>query len=469
MKLFNTLTRKLEEFNPLDPSNVTFYHCGPTVYWTQHIGNMRGMTMADFIRRSLLYLNYRVTFVRNYTDVGHLTSDADEGEDKMEKASKREHLTPDQIAEKYITEFETDTKKLNILVPNHQLRASHHVKGMIDMIQILLNTKHAYIADLAIYFDTSTFPNYYQLNKQKKEENIGGAGKGTVEDTQKKHPSDFVLWFFKKGDHAHALQTWDSPWGEGFPGWHIECSVMAKQYLGETIDIHMGGIEHISVHHTNEIAQSESANGKPFVHYWLHNEHLVLKTGKMAKSQGTGFSVTQIQEKGVEPLALRYFFLTAHYRTKQEFSWEALEQAKRAYENLLSQVSKVWSQEKTHVLSPKGKEYKEAFQSALENDVQIPQALAITWNVLKDNQLKPNEKMALIKQFDTVLGLDLFKEKTEKIVSIPQEIIDLAEQRKKAKENKDFNKADALRKEIEDRGYIISDNKEGYVVHSTIL
>jgi len=251
MKLFNTLTRKLETFQPIKAPRVTFYHCGPTVYWTQHIGNLRGMTMADLIRRTLIYFGYEVNFVRNYTDVGHLVSDADTGEDKMEKASRREQLAPDQIAKKYIDIFENDTRQLNILPPDQTPRASRHVPGMIAMIKTLLEKKHAYITDLAIYFDVSTFSRYNALNKQKPDLNIPGAGKGKVADSQKKHNADFALWFFKRGEHANAVQTWETPWGVGFPGWHIECSVMAEKFLGETIDIHMGGIEHISIHHTN--------------------------------------------------------------------------------------------------------------------------------------------------------------------------------------------------------------------------
>ncbi|MBI2641477.1 cysteine--tRNA ligase, partial [Candidatus Roizmanbacteria bacterium] len=324
MLLYNTLTRKHEEFKPIEQGKIRFYHCGPTVYWVQHIGNLRAMTWADLIRRSLTFLGYKVTFVRNYTDVGHLVSDQDEGEDKMEKGARREGLTPSQIADKYIKIFNEDTQKLNIIPPDHAPRATEFIQQMIEMIQVLLKKKHAYITEYAVYFDISTFKNYNELNRQKIDLNIAGAGKGKIEDPGKKHFSDFALWFFKKGAHKNALQTWPSPWGEGFPGWHIECSVMAKSLLGETIDIHMGGVEHIAVHHTNEIAQSESANGIAFVNYWLHNEHLNVESEKMAKSAGTSFTLSDIIKKGYDPLDLRYFYLNAHYRSKQNFTWESL-------------------------------------------------------------------------------------------------------------------------------------------------
>jgi len=462
MKLYNTLVRKLEEFKPLNQTKVTFYQCGPTVYWTQHIGNMRAMTMADLICRSLEYLGYKVRFARNYTDVGHLTSDADTGEDKMEKAAKRESLSPKEIAEKYIKIFEEDTRNLNILDPDYKPRASQYIEGMIKMIETLLQKKHAYVTPLAIYFDVSTFPNYHQLNRQKMDLNIKGGGKGTAEDPDKKHFADFSLWFFKKGVHQNALQTWPSPWGEGFPGWHIECSVMTKELFGPTIDIHMGGVEHISIHHTNEIAQSESANGVTFVNYWLHNEHLTTQGGKMAKSQGTGLSVEEIIKKGYEPLALRYFFLSAHYRTRQDFSYESLSSAQNSLQKLRELVRALKNQSSRSVLSEeklkKLDDYRFQFKTALENDVQIPQALSIMWEMIKSN-IPSSDKLDLLLEFDQVLGLKLH-EVTEDV--IPDEINRLAEERETARKTKDFKKSDELRQKIKDMGYEIEDIQEGY-------
>lgn len=462
MKLFNTLTRTLEEFKPQNPAKISFYQCGPTVYWTQHVGNMRAMVMADLIRRSLQYLGYSVMFARNYTDVGHLTSDADTGEDKIEKAAKRESLTPKEIAVKYISIFEEDIQKLNVLQADDAPRASEHIDGMIEMIKTLLEKQHAYITPLAIYFDVSTFPKYNQLNRQKMDLNIKGKGKGTATDPDKKHFADFSLWFFKKGVHQNALQTWPSPWGEGFPGWHIECSVMTKKLFGPTIDIHMGGVEHISIHHTNEIAQSESANGVRFVNYWLHNEHLTISGDKMAKSEGTGLSVAELVEKGYDPLALRYFFLGAHYRTRQDFSYEALSSAEESLKKLRELVLALRNQSVRSALSDeklkKLDEYRMKFKAALENDVQIPQALAITWELLKSN-IPSQDKLDLLYEFDQVFGLKLNEISEEKI---PDEITKLAEQREVARREKDFKKSDELRKQIRDKGYDIEDQTEGF-------
>lgn len=464
MKLYNTLSRKIEEFKPLNPPKVTFYQCGPTVYWTQHIGNMRAMVMADLIRRSLQYLGYTVSFARNYTDVGHLTSDADTGEDKMERAAKRESLSPKEIAEKYIKIFEDDTKNLNVLDPDYKPRASQYIEEMIKMIETLLEKKHAYITPLAIYFDVSTFSNYNNLNRQKMDLNIKGKGKGTADDPDKKHFADFSLWFFKKGSHQNALQTWESPWGVGFPGWHIECSVMAKELFGPTIDIHMGGVEHISIHHTNEIAQSESANGVKFVNYWLHNEHLTISGEKMAKSEGTGLSVQEIISKGYDPLALRYLFLSAHYRTRQDFSYEALSSAQTSLQKLRELVLALKNQSSRSVLSEdklkKIDEYRSQFQKVLENDIQIPQALAITWEILKSNIPSP-DKLDLLFQFDQVFGLQLNEVTEEKI---PEEIIKLANERERVRKQNDFKKSDELRKLIKEKGYLVEDLKTGFKI-----
>lgn len=461
MKIYNTLTRKLEDFKPINYKNVSFYHCGPTVYWVQHIGNLRAMTWADFIRRSLIYLEYKVKFVRNYTDVGHLTSDEDRGEDKMEKGAKREGLTPQQIADKYINIFEQDTSSLNIIEPDYKPRASGYIKQMQEMIKILLDKGYAYITDLAVVYDVSKFKDYNKLNHQKLELNKQGAGKGVVEDPQKRHFADFNLWVFKKGAHKNALQTWDSPWGEGFPGWHIECSVMAKSLLGETIDIHMGGVEHISVHHTNEIAQSEAANEKKFVNYWLHNEHLNVNDAKMAKSQGTGFTQKEITEKGFNPLDLRYFFLSAHYRSKQNFTWEALTAAKESLKNLNNIIVDLKSQsteKKEENLSIE--KFRKEFAANLEDDFQIPGALAIAWGMLKSD-LSPIDKLDLIFDFDKIFGLKLNKVSQDKI---PEEVVKIAKERKIAREKKDYNKSDELRKTIERLGYGIEDSGSNYKI-----
>lgn len=470
LKIFNTLGHRKEEFKPLKGKRVSFYQCGPTVYWTQHLGNMRAMVLADLIRRSMEYLGYKVKFARNYTDVGHLTSDEDEGEYKMAKAAKREQSSPEEIAKKYIVVFERDVKDLNCEEPDYKPRATEYIKEMQKMVQKLLDKGYAYATDLAIYFDISKAQDYTKLSGQKLDKNLAEAGKGEVGDPQKKNSADFAVWFFKAGAHQNALQTWESkfklPDGkvtkqEGFPGWHLECSAMNLALFGATIDIHMGGIEHIPVHHTNEIAQSEAANGKRFVNYWLHNEHLTVDGGKMSKSEGTAHSLAEIRAKGYDSLALRYLFLQAHYRSKQNFTWKALESAGVALSNLVSFVarSRATKQSRGRI----SKEFREKFIGALSDDFNVPQALSLVWEVLKSN-LKDEDKLTTILDFDKVLGLGLDKIKAEEI---PQKVIDLAEERLKARQSKDFKKSDELREEIKTLGFEVEDEKDGYKLKKT--
>lgn len=458
--IYNTLTRKKEEFKPLKSflgvGFVKFYHCGPTVYWTQHIGNLRGMFCADIIVRTLRYFGYRVKHERNYTDVGHLTSDEDEGEDKMEKGVKRENLNPEQIANKYIKIFENDTKSLNLLEPDYKPRATECIQDIINMVQILLKKGYAYQTDLAIYFDTSKFENYYQLSGQKGDKNIAGAGTGKISDKNKKNFSDFALWFFKAGVHKNALQTWESPFfsplvknGEGFPGWHIECSAMIKKYLGNTIDIHMGGIEHIPVHHTNEIAQSESANGVKLANYWVHNNHLLVDNKKMSKSEGTSYLMDDIKKKGFDPLALRYFFLQAHYRAKQNFTWEALEAAQKGLEHLQHQVCVLGSKK-----GKIDKTFRKKFSEKIADDFNTPEALAIISEILKSG-LNNRDKLATILSFDKILGLDL--KNIIKKQKLPKYIKKLIKKRDEARRINDWNKSDELRDKIQEKGYIVED------------
>ncbi|OHA46536.1 MAG: cysteine--tRNA ligase [Candidatus Taylorbacteria bacterium RIFOXYD2_FULL_36_9] len=408
MDLYNTLTRKKEVFKAIKEGEVLFYQCGPTVYFTQHIGNLRAMVLSDLIRRTFLYNGYQVKFVRNYTDVGHLVSDGDSGEDKMEKGAKREGLSPIKIAEKYIKIFEDDIKDLNTLEPAFKPKATEYIKEMQVMVQDLLDKGFAYSTPLAVYFDISKAKDYTRLSGQNLEKNREGAGVGDVEDPQKKNSADFALWFFRAGKHKEAIQFWPSPFvsplvekGEGFPGWHIECSAMIKALLGETIDVHMGGIEHISVHHTNEIAQSESVNGVPLANYWLHNEWLTVNNGKMAKSEGTGFSLAEVKEKGFNPLALRYFFLQANYRSKQNFTWEAMQSAQTGFDRLVNNVSALGE-----VIGKVDDSFRKEFLEKINNDFNAPQALALTFAVLK-SALSSEDKLATILDFDKVLGLNL--------------------------------------------------------------
>lgn len=461
MKLYNTLSRKKENFKPITKGEVLFYQCGPTVYSTQHLGNMRAAVLADFIHRTFLYTDYKLKFTRNYTDVGHLTSDGDTGEDKIEKGVKKEGLSPKDITEKYINIFESDLADLNVLEPTFKPKATEFITEMQFMVKKLLDEGFAYITDLAVYFDVSKAKDYTRLSKQVMEDNIAHAGTGDTEDPQKKNPADFSLWFFKAGKHINALQFWPSPFtsklvknGEGFPGWHIECSAMSKTLLGDSIDVHMGGVEHIPVHHTNEIAQSESANKKPFVNYWLHNEHLLVNNAKMSKSEGTSYILADVKAKGFDPLALRYFFMQAHYRSKQNFTWEGLESARTGYDRLLKNVQALG--DKAGEINT---DFKKEFTGSITDDFNLPQALAIVFNILKSD-LTNEDKLATVLDFDKVLGLNL-KSKAEAKIEIPESIQKILKEREEARKNKDWKKSDELRDKILSLGYEVKDSAKG--------
>ncbi|OGG09936.1 cysteine--tRNA ligase [Candidatus Gottesmanbacteria bacterium RBG_16_43_7] len=481
LRLYDTLSRSLVEFKPIKPDQVLFYHCGPTVYWVQHIGNLRGMTMGDLLVRSLGHFGYKVRHVRNYTDVGHLISDADSGEDKMEKGARREGTTPAQIADKYIRIFENDTRVLNLLEPTFKPRPTQLIAEIIAMVETLIRNGYAYTTDLAVYYNISKFPAYSSLARQQIEMKQKGAGKGEVDDPQKRHFADFALWIFKAGTHAGALQTWPSPFatpqvahGVGFPGWHIECSVMAKIYLGDTIDIHMGGVEHIPVHHTNEIAQSEAANGVRFVRFWLHNEHLIVDRKKMAKSAGTGLTLEEVIGKGYDPMALRYFYLTAHYRTRQNFTWQALENAALSLTQLRQIIfgikkasgGRIRSSISTEKLK-KVDSYRFQFTAALAADLNITQALAVTWEVVKSN-IPPQDKYDLIMDFDRVLGLNLDQDTAYSAIidpeKLPDDIRQLIKSRESLRSQKRFSDADEIRRQLTTLGYILDDTPDGYIV-----
>ncbi len=462
--LYNTLGGKKELFKPLKKGFVGMYHCGPTVYWNQHIGNMRAVVMADIIRRTFLYNGYEIDFVRNYTDVGHLTGDnigdADQGEDRMEKAAKREHLSPDLIADKYIKAFERDINLLNVMPPTHAPRATAFIADMIAMVQTLIDKGFAYQTHEAIYFDVSKFPGYARLSGQKADRLEAGEGHGSVGGESKRNARDFSLWFFKTGAHANALQTWDSPWGVGFPGWHIECSAMSKHFLGLTFDIHMGGIEHVPIHHTNEIAQSECANGVKYVDYWLHNEHLVVDAKKMAKSDGTSYLLQDIIDRGYSPLALRYLFLQAHYRSKQNFTWESLDAADKALKKLKAFASK--TVESGTVSAP----HKDAFLKFINDDFNVSGALASVWEMTKDSSLSDADARATILDFDRVLGLGLgdLDIKVREEVQVTDEVKMLVDERTAARNAKDWKKSDTLRDKIAALGYEVKDTPEGQKV-----
>ena len=472
MKIINTLTKQKEDFTPVEPGKVRFYQCGPTVYWDQQIGNLRAYALADFINRSLRYLDYEVKFVRNYTDVGHMSGDnegdADTGEDRMEKAAKRDSKTPEEVADFYIKRYETDINKLNILTPDETPKATEFIKQQQEMVSELLDKGFAYSTPLAIYFDTTRADNYTRLSGQLMSFNKGGMGLGEVSDSEKKSHADFSLWFFKAGTHKNALQTWGSPFtselvenGEGFPGWHIECSAMGKALLGDTIDIKMGGIEHIPIHHTNEIAQSECCNAKEYVKYWVHNEHLLADGNKMGKSAGNAYLLSDLEDKNFKPLDLRYFFLQSHYRSKQNFTWDAL---KASSTSLFKLKSKIALMKDGGEINP---EFKEKFIEKISDDFNIPEALAVVHEVLKSD-LGNKDKKATILDFDSVLGLKLDDKShlvIEEVVMTP-ELESLLEKRLEARNNKDWETSDAIRDQLEELGFKVKDGNKGQELSS---
>ncbi len=456
--LFNTMSRTKEQFIPLNPPTAGIYTCGPTVYNYAHIGNLRSYIFADILRRVLAYNGYAVTQVMNITDVGHLTSDADEGEDKMEKGSKREGKSVWDIAERFTKAFKEDITKLNIQEPSIWCKATDHIQEQIAQVKTLEEKGVTYKTEDGIYFDTTKLEDYGKLARLNIEQLEAGA---RVEVGEKRNKTDFALWKFSPKNEKRQME-WDSPWGKGFPGWHIECSAMSSKYLGEQFDIHTGGIDHIPVHHPNEIAQAETAFGKkPWVKYWMHGEFLVLEKDKMAKSGENFLTLSVLEEKGYHPLDYRYLCLTAHYRQQLKFSWEAMESAKQSRERLMNIIEKLQHDEGRKGV---GMKYEAGFSDAINDDLNMPQALAVLWNVLRDQGMLAEEKRTLIGRFDTVLGLKLLEKAT---VKVPGEIINLAERREEARKAKDWKESDRIRDEIKAKGYDILDGKEGYKIKKT--
>lgn len=453
--LYNSLTRKKEEFKPIDPPNVGLYTCGPTVYSSTHVGHMSKYTGDDILRRVLTYNGYKVKHVMNITDVGHLTSDEDAGEDKMEKGAKREGLTVWDIAKKYEKEFFETMDALNILRPDVISRATEHIKEQIELIKRLEQKGYTYTTKSVVYFDVSKFPDYGKLSGQKLSEKKVGAREDVVVDPDKKNPYDFVLWFKRTGQFKDHTMHWPSPWGDGFPGWHIECSAMSMKYLGESFDIHTGGVDHIGVHHPAEIAQSEAASGKTFVKYWVHRFFLNIDGKKMSKSLGNFYTLQDVLSRNFNPLAIRYLFLSAHYRTGMNFTWESLTGAQNALNKLYASIEPYDEPNNAGGCA----QFEKEFLEAINDDIDTPKALAIVWAVIKSHYPSAAKKKTLLK-FDEVLGLNLDKIKKEAF-EIPVEIKKLAKEREKARQNKDWKKSDELRKEIEKKGFIIEDTSEG--------
>ena len=447
LKLYNTLTRKKEEFKPIKDKKVGMYSCGPTVYNYAHIGNLRSFILADLLKRVLKYNNYRVKHIMNITDVGHLTSDADTGEDKIEAEAKKEKKSAWQIAEFYTEKFKEDLRDLNILFPYIWSKATEHIEEQIELIKKLEKKGYTYKTSDGIYFNTAKFKDYGQLAKLKKEGIKAGK---RIAMGEKKHNTDFALWKFSEKP-GKRQQEWDSPWGIGFPGWHIECSAMSMKYLGEHFDIHTGGEDLAQIHHNNEIAQSEAATGKKFVNYWIHGAFLVMKKGKMAKSEGNFIILQDVIKKKIDTLSYRYLTLQTHYHKQLLFSWENLENAEKAYDRLKRLVKETKDDKKVN------SKYEAKFLFAVNNDLDMPGALKVLWELVRDK--KANGKIATIKKFDKVLGLNLLEEEKEKP---GKEIIELAEKREKARKETNFELADKLREDIRKRGWQIEDTAKGY-------
>jgi len=471
MKLYNTASRKIEEFKPLNPPNVAFYSCGPTVYDYTHIGHLRTYVNNDVLKRTLMFLGYKVKHVMNITDVGHLTGDSDEGEDKMEKGAGKKGTTVWELARVYTDYFISSLDEMNIIRPDVFSNATQHIPEFIEMIKVLESKGFTYETNEALYFDVSKFSNYGKLSGQKLEDKITAARKEVRIDAGKRNPADFVLWFKAIGRFKNHIMRWPSAWGEGFPGWHIECSAMCMKYLGETVDIHAGAIDLIPVHHENEIAQSEAVTGKPFVRYWFHNDFLLVDGQKMSKSLGNFYTIDDLKNSKIGPMALRLLFLQTHYRQIMNFTWESLSASSNAYGKLVNHICELKQEvEENRLRKPvyevglkeDVKNYRQKFIDVISDDLQAPKAVAVLWEIVKSN-LPPDEKLRLILEIDEVLGLNLKNAKFF-AVEIPEEIKKLAEEREMARLSKNFQKSDELRKIIAEKGFSVKDTDEGYKI-----
>ena len=461
MRLYNTMSRSIEEFVPINEGKVSMYCCGPTVYNYAHIGNLRTYIFEDLLRRTLRRSGYDVKHVMNITDVGHLTGDGDDGEDKMEKSARETGRTVWDIAEFYMKAFFRDEEALNIERPDIICRATEHIDDMINLIKRLEEGGHTYISGGNVYFSIDSISDYGKLARLNLDDLKSGA---RIEvDSNKKNPKDFVLWFTNSKFKDQAMM-WDSPWGRGYPGWHIECSAMSMKYLGEHFDIHCGGIDAIPVHHTNEIAQSEAATGKTWVNYWCHGEFLLMGNAKMSKSSGSFVTLPVLEGEGYDALDYRYFCLTGHYRSQLRFSYEALDAARSARKGIMERIADAKSEGPAATdPSKKAREYMAAFDEAMENDLNAPKALSILWQMLKDNGLSSSDKLAAAYHMDGILGLGLDKaEKKEE--TLDAELQALLDERTAAKKAKDYKKADEIRDKLLSMGYAVKDTPAGPVL-----
>ena len=448
---YNTLTKQKDLFKPIEEGKVKIYSCGPTVYKDATIGNMRTNLLNDTLRRVLKYNGYELKHVMNITDVGHLVSDGDEGEDKMLKSAREEHKSPLEIAEYYTKLFFRDLERLNIETPEVVCKATDHIKEMLEMVQKIMKNGYAYETSTAIYFDVSKLDKYgilsgINLNDQK-------AGARVDIDPEKRNPYDFALWIKAPANH---LMKWDSPWGPSYPGWHIECSAMSTKYLGEEFDIHTGGIDLVPTHHENEIAQNKGACGKNPAHYWIHGEYLLINGGKMSKSLGNTYLIDDIIAKGYSPLAYRLFNYSCHYRGKLNFTWEGIESANTSLIRLREGYQKHLNGN-SDISDKIIADMENRFHQAINDDMNMPLALSVVWEAVKYPEKSP--KIAqLLKKFDTVLGLKIDEVQETKI---PQEILDLVKERKQARSDKNWSESDRLRDLIAEKGYIVKDTKDG--------
>lgn len=462
LKLYNTLTKQKEEFKPLEGNEVRIYSCGPTVYSFAHIGNFRAYIFMDNLRRVLQANGYTLKHVMNITDVGHLESDADEGEDKMEKAAKKENKDPYEIAAFYTDIFFRDMGRLNIQRPEIIAKATDHIKDMIEFVKILVEKGYVYETSRALYFDISKLDKYPVLSNRNLDDQIAGARVDV--DPEKKNPYDFAVWIKAPENH---IMKWESPWGLSYPGWHLECSAMGKKYLGKEFDIHTGGVDHIPTHHENEIAQSKGCTGHIPAKRWMHVEFLQVDGGKMSKSLGNTYTLDQLQEKGIEPLAYKLFCYTAHYRTKLNFTFDSAISSQKALNRLRESYLLHLESEDNNVEKEKIEEYRKRFMDAVNDDLNMPLAMGIVWEVAR-NEIKSKQYAKLLIEFDKILGLDIehskdYLEKEEKI-ELPEEIKSLVEQRKQTRENKDWAESDRIRDLLKERGYVVKDTKEGQVI-----
>lgn len=457
IKFYNTLTKTKDKFEPLEKNTVRIYSCGPTVYKDATIGNMKSYIFMDTLRRVLKYNGYNIKHAMNITDVGHLVSDGDEGEDKMLKAAREEKKSPLEIAAFYTERFFTDFDRLNIDKPEIICKATDHITDMLEFVKTLIDNGYAYETSTAIYFDVSKLDRYgilsgIDLRNQK-------AGARVEIDEEKKNPYDFALWIKAPENH---IMKWESPWGLCYPGWHIECSAMSNKYLGEQFDIHTGGIDLVPTHHENEIAQSKGATGKIPAKFWMHCEFLLIDGGKMSKSLGNTYLVQDIIDRGYDPLSYKMLCFTSHYRNKLNFTWEGLENA----QNSLTKLKEGYVKHKTGteiIENEKIEEYKTKFLEAIDDDLNMPVAMSVVWDIVK-NPLKSKQLADLLLDFDRVLGINIDKTVEKKNEDVPQEILELVEQRKLAKANKDWTLADEIRNKIQEKGYSIKDTKTETII-----